>query len=56
MLWTITPYMHDPLFARDIGLGENVKIAAVLQVGYPKSIPRNKGRTPIEQKIKFITE
>src|SRR5690625_7751074 len=35
MLWTITPYMHDPLFATDIGLDPKTeKIAAVLQIGY----------------------
>ncbi|SET11024.1 Nitroreductase [Oceanobacillus limi] len=55
MLWTITPYMHDPEFSRAIGLDpEKDKIAAVLQIGYPKSIPRNKGRTPIEEKLEVI--
>jgi len=55
MLWTITPYMHDPLFATDIGLDPKTeKIAAVLQIGYPEKVPPTKGRTPIEQKIQFI--
>src|SRR5699024_8826370 len=45
MLWTITPYMHDPEFVKEIGLNnEKVKIAAVMQIGYPKKISRNKGR------------
>src|SRR5699024_8055864 len=45
MLWTITPYMHDPLFASGIGLdSERDKIAAVLQIGYPKRIPPKKER------------
>lgn len=57
MLWTITPYMHDPGFAADIGLdSDEVKIAAVMQIGYPKSIGRDKGRTPIEDKLKIIKE
>lgn len=54
MLWTITPYMHDPEFYRDIGIATNMKIAAVLQIGYPEKIPRSKGRTPIDQKLEFI--
>ncbi|HLR61286.1 MAG TPA: nitroreductase [Lentibacillus sp.] len=57
MLWTITPYMHDKGFAEDIGLdGETDKIAAVMQIGYPEKIPRDKGRTPIEDKLEFISE
>lgn len=57
MLWTITPYMHDPAFVREIGLdGEKMKVAAVMQIGYPDNIPRDKGRTPIEKKIEFISE
>ncbi len=55
MLWTITPYMQDQEFVKDIGLdSETVKIAAVLQIGYPKRIPRNKGRTSIEQKLEIV--
>lgn len=57
MLWTITPFMYDPGFVEAIGLNKDKhKIAAVLQIGYPKSIPRNKGRTPIEQKLEIIRE
>lgn len=57
MLWTITPFMHDPVFAEAIGLTEDkYKIAAVLQIGYPKRIPRDKGRCPIEQKLEVIRE
>ncbi|MEN1967267.1 nitroreductase family protein [Lentibacillus sp. N15] len=57
MLWTITPYMHDPGFARDIGLSsDQIKIAAVMQIGYPKKVSRNKGRTAIEEKLEIITE
>ncbi|HLS61529.1 MAG TPA: nitroreductase [Virgibacillus sp.] len=55
MLWTITPYMHDPAFAREIGLNsEEIKIAAVMQIGYPKTIAKTKGRTPIEDKLEII--
>lgn len=54
-LWTITPFMHDQGFIRAIGLDESkYKIAAVLQMGYPKRIPRDRGRTSIEQKIEVI--
>jgi len=57
MLWTITPYMHDQGFADDVGLdSERMKIAAVMQIGYPKQTSRNKGRTPIEQKMEIINE
>ena len=55
MLWTITPYMHDSHFIKEIGLhGERIKIAAVMQIGYPKKIPMDKGRTPIEEKLEFV--
>src|SRR5690625_2252433 len=57
MLWTITPYMHDPLFAREIGLDANeVKIAAVMQIGYPEKILQPKARTAIENKLEIISE
>lgn len=55
MLWTITPYMHDPGFAKDIGLdSDEYKIAAVMQIGYPEKVSRNKGRTPIEEKLDIV--
>ncbi|RLL46603.1 nitroreductase [Oceanobacillus piezotolerans] len=55
MLWTITPYMHDPIFLDEIGLdNERFKIAAVLQIGYPAKVPRKKERTPIEGKLEII--
>lgn len=54
MLWTITPYMHDPNFAADIGLDEQYKIAAVIQIGYPKKIPQKRDRTPITEKLEII--
>lgn len=57
MLWTITPYMHDPLFAEAVGLDPNKeKIAAVMQIGYPEKVSPSKGRTPIEEKLEFITD
>ncbi|ALX50418.1 nitroreductase family protein [Lentibacillus amyloliquefaciens] len=57
MLWTITPYMHDKGFAEEIGLDSSSdKIAAVMQIGYPEKIPRDKGRTPIGDKLEFISE
>lgn len=57
MLWTITPYMHDPEFALEIGLDSDAfKIAAVMQIGYPEKIPETKGRTAIEEKLEIISE
>ncbi|WP_226376883.1 nitroreductase family protein [Oceanobacillus halotolerans] len=57
VLWTITPYMHDPGFLHDIDLDPDmVKVAAVLQMGYPAKIPHNKGRTSIEEKLEIIKE
>lgn len=57
MLWTITPYMHDPEFVKEIGLDANkMKIAAVMQMGYPADIPKYKERVPIEEKIEFVSE
>lgn len=57
MLWTITPYMHDPLFAEDVGLNpETEKIAAVMQIGYPEKVNPSKGRTAIQEKLEFIRE
>lgn len=57
MLWTITPYMHDPAFAKDIGLDDDeMKIAAVMQIGYPKQVSRDKGRTPVEEKLEIIVD
>src|SRR5699024_3759593 len=57
MLWTITPFMHDPEFSRDINIDPNIyKIAAVMQIGYPSKIPDDKSRIPIEDKIKLIEE
>src|SRR5699024_1936277 len=53
MLWTITPFMHDPEFSSDINIDPNIyKIAAVMQIGYPSKIPDAKSRIPIEDKIK----
>ncbi len=56
MLWTITPYMHDPLFAEEIGLDPSKKkIAAVMQIGYAEKVPVSKGRTSMKEKVEFIT-
>ncbi|AVQ99810.1 nitroreductase [Oceanobacillus iheyensis] len=57
VLWTITPYMHDQTFVERVGINNDVmKIAAVLQMGYPLKVPRNKGRTPIEDKLEIINK
>lgn len=55
MLWTITPYMHDPLFVSSVQLNsDHDKIAAVMQIGYPKKIPLAKDRTPIHEKLEIV--
>lgn len=57
MLWTITPYMHDDGFVEDIGLdSKRIKVAAVMQIGYPERVPRNRGRNSIEDKMEIISE
>ncbi|MDY0408851.1 nitroreductase family protein [Virgibacillus soli] len=57
MLWTITPYMHDKDFIKAIDLEPTKhKIAAVMQIGYPESIPPNKGRMPIDKKLEIISD
>lgn len=55
MLWTITPFMHDPEFARDIEINpEEFKIAAVMQIGYPSKIPDAKSRISMDKKLDLI--
>src|SRR5699024_5882514 len=57
MLWTITPFMHDPEYSRDMNIDQNIyKIYAVIQIGYTSKIPDAKSRIPIEDKIKLIEE
>lgn len=56
MLWTITPYMHDPYFLEELGLSKTTKIVGVMQVGYPDKIPAFRERTPISEKMQFINE
>ncbi|SHF85867.1 nitroreductase family protein [Ornithinibacillus halophilus] len=56
VLWTITPYMYDQEFHESVGLDSDVvKIAAVLQMGFPKKVPPMRERTPIEGKLEIIT-
>ncbi|WP_226580425.1 nitroreductase family protein [Halobacillus litoralis] len=55
VLWTTSPYLHDPQFSWDIGLDPSkFKLVSVLQIGYPKRIPNPKKRTPIKSKLKVI--
>lgn len=55
MLWTITPYMHDEEFIKEIGLDrEKHKISAVLQIGYPEKVTRKKERAPVEEFLEVI--
>lgn len=55
MLWTITPYMHDERFVREMDLDpEKHKIAAVMQIGYPEKVTRKKERMPADMFIEVI--
>ncbi|REJ10122.1 nitroreductase family protein [Halobacillus trueperi] len=52
VLWTTSPYLHDDQFYQDIGLdSQRFKLVSVLQMGYPKRIPKPKIRTPIQKKL-----
>ncbi|MHA6251813.1 nitroreductase family protein [Oceanobacillus sp. CAU 1775] len=55
ILWTITPYMHDEAFIKDVGLDpERHKIAAVLQMGYPDRVTRFRERMPVEEFMEVV--
>ncbi|WP_027956351.1 nitroreductase family protein [Halobacillus kuroshimensis] len=55
VLWTTSPYLHDPEFAKGVGLDPSFyKLVSVLQIGYPKRIPKAKQRTDIGDKMKVI--
>lgn len=57
VLWTTSPYLHDSHFAEDVGLdAEDYKLVAVLQMGYPKRIPKAKPRQSINTNLTFIEE
>ncbi|MEC3883250.1 nitroreductase [Halobacillus sp. HZG1] len=52
VLWTTSPYLHDAQFSEAVGLdSQHFKLVSVLQMGYPKRIPKPKMRTPIHQKL-----
>lgn len=55
VLWTITPYMYDKIFIEEIGLDDKKhKIAAVLQIGYPRKVSQMKKRSPVERFLEVI--
>ncbi|MGP4108780.1 nitroreductase family protein [Virgibacillus sp. L01] len=54
-MWTAKPTLLDEEFIRDIGLSPTEhRLIAVVQIGYPNRIPRNRGRTPISNSIEWI--
>ncbi|WP_139180787.1 nitroreductase family protein [Virgibacillus salinus] len=54
-MWTAKPTLLDEEFIRDIGLSPSEhRLIAVVQIGYPNKIPRNRGRTPIRNSIEWI--
>lgn len=55
VLWTSPPLINDSELLKDIGLDiEKEKLVAILQMGYPEKIPREKPRTPIGHKLTII--
>ncbi|WP_245807803.1 nitroreductase family protein [Halobacillus massiliensis] len=53
MLWTTSPYINDEKFIQGIGLAPaQHKIAAVLQIGYPNLIPKEKQREKVHLQIR----
>ncbi|SEH38966.1 Nitroreductase [Halobacillus karajensis] len=54
ILWTTSPYLYDAEFARHMGLDPGrYKLVSVLQMGYPKRVPKPKSRTPIQKKLQI---
>lgn len=55
MLWTSSPYLYDTQFATSIGLDpEKQKLVAVLQIGYPDKIPKEKPRAPLSNHLEWL--
>lgn len=54
-MWTAKPTLLDEKFIKDIGLSHiQHRLIAVVQIGYPNKIPRDRGRTPISNSIEWI--
>ncbi|MGI8315576.1 nitroreductase family protein [Halobacillus mangrovi] len=54
VLWMTSPYLDDPLFAEALGIeSTSHKLVAVLQMGYPRQIPKPKLRVPFVEKYEL---
>ncbi|MFC4556887.1 nitroreductase family protein [Virgibacillus kekensis] len=54
-MWTAKPTLLDEVFIGDVGLSPiKHRLVAVVQIGYPNKIPRDRGRTPVQQSIEWI--
>ena len=54
MTWVSAPFIHANEFKEGIGVTEDEKVVALLNVGYPENIPAPSERQPIEQKLTII--
>lgn len=52
--WVSAPFIQANEFKERLGITSDEKVVALLNVGYPESIPEEKPRQPIEQKLKII--
>ena len=52
--WVSAPFIHANEFKEGIGVTEDEKVVALLNVGYPENIPAPSERQPIEQKLTII--
>src|SRR5699024_10248448 len=56
MLWTVTPYMHDPHCMDVIGPDKKrYNIAAGMERGAPETIPIHRGRAAVEEEWRVIS-
>lgn len=51
VVWKTNPYIVDLSFRESVGVRDDEKIVGVLHVGYPKTIPEARPRTPIGQRL-----
>lgn len=52
--WVSAPFIQAPEFKSGIGVGDDEKVVALLNVGYPEEIPAPKERQPIENKLTIV--
>lgn len=52
--WVSAPFIHAVEFKSGIGVSDDEKVVALLNVGYPESIPTSAKRQPINDKLTII--